>query len=350
MKESIYERMKKYAMTGNQNNSLLSNTNQANGGILQNINPDLLLASELIGQGLKGNDPFSSFIPAFTSAAKAKSLMTPKFNKPSYVTFLSPDGKTKKTINVNNRLGAAQAKSLTDQNFTQFSQSVQAGSTSGLQKSVQTAQQKKISGGLVLLEDLNSIKNNWKPEYSSYKGKVKFEVLDKKDKAFPEKTTANERQFLQGYGNWNANSLQYFNRYRKEITGVAAGEKEIGYLKSSIPSDSDSPAVYQAKLDNQIKIQRRLNASAKEFLALGDKTLYETRINADGQEENIYSREYLDYIKKNKVQPTGGEIDNIIQGYKKSGKDFEDMRGFINLDYKGIDWENIWNKYQDERR
>jgi len=26
------------------------------------------------------------------------------------------------------------------------------------------------------------------------------------------------------------------------------------------------------------------------------------------------------------------------------------MRGFINLDYKGIDWENIWNKYQDERR
>jgi hypothetical protein len=26
------------------------------------------------------------------------------------------------------------------------------------------------------------------------------------------------------------------------------------------------------------------------------------------------------------------------------------MRGYINLDYKGIDWENIWNKYQDERR
>jgi len=350
MAQSIFERMKKYSMTGNQNNSLLSNPNQANGGILQNINPDLLLASELISQGLKGNDPFSSFIPAFTGAAKAKSLMTPKFNKPSYVTFLSPDGKTKKTINTNNRQGEAQADALLAQEYTQFGQTVQAGSTSGLAKSVQTAQQKKVSGGLVLLEDLNSIKNNWKPEYSSYAGKAKFEILDKKDKAFPGKTTALERQFLQGYGNWNANSLQYFNRYRKEITGVAAGEKEIGYLKSSIPSDSDSPAVYEAKLNNQIKIQKRLNASAKEFLALGDKTIYETRINAEGQEENIYSREYLDYIKKNKIQPTGAEIDNIIQGYKNSGKDFENMRGFINLDYKGIDWENIWNKYQDERR
>ena len=92
MAESIYERMKKYAMTGNQNNSLLGNTNQANGGILQNINPDLLLASELIGQGLKGNDPFSSVIPAFASAAKTKSLMTPKFTKPSYLNFINKDG------------------------------------------------------------------------------------------------------------------------------------------------------------------------------------------------------------------------------------------------------------------
>jgi len=83
-----------------------------------------------------------------------------------------------------------------------------------------------------------------------------------------------DKQYLSSFGVWDANSQQYFNRYRKEITGVAAGEKEIGYLKNSIPSDTDSPSIYIAKLKNQKKIQERLNNSAADFLKVGSGLRY----------------------------------------------------------------------------
>jgi len=36
---------------------------------------------------------------------------------------------------------------------------------------------------------------------------------------------------------WNKENTEYFNEYRKSITGVAAGEKEIEFLNKSIPKD-----------------------------------------------------------------------------------------------------------------
>ena len=55
--------------------------NQTTGGLLgglQNINPNLLIAADIIGSGMKGVDPFSSVLPAVARTAQISKLLTPK--------------------------------------------------------------------------------------------------------------------------------------------------------------------------------------------------------------------------------------------------------------------------------
>ena len=47
-------------------------------GGLQNINPNLLIASSIIGSGMQGKDPFSSILPAVAQTAQVNKLLTPK--------------------------------------------------------------------------------------------------------------------------------------------------------------------------------------------------------------------------------------------------------------------------------
>lgn len=59
---------------------------QVGGGLLNNlgnINPNILIGASIAGQGLKGQDPFSSLIPAVTQTAQIQKLLTPKAQKPT---------------------------------------------------------------------------------------------------------------------------------------------------------------------------------------------------------------------------------------------------------------------------
>jgi len=54
---------------------------QVGGGLLNNlgnINPNILIGASIAGQGLKGQDPFSSLIPAVTQTAQIQQLLRPK--------------------------------------------------------------------------------------------------------------------------------------------------------------------------------------------------------------------------------------------------------------------------------
>ena len=69
--------------TKNQNTGVLGDTNNVSSGLLQNtggffgnlgnINPNILLGANIVGQGIKGNDPFSSFLPAVQETGKIQS-------------------------------------------------------------------------------------------------------------------------------------------------------------------------------------------------------------------------------------------------------------------------------------
>jgi hypothetical protein len=335
-------------LQNSENNNGLLNTESQDGllGNIRNINPNLLIGASIAGAGLRGIDPFSSVLPAVTQTAQLQKYLTPKTYKPSFETFVSKDGKDQITVNTATKEGLAKATDLTEQGYTKFSKAVQAGDISSLQKSTQTQTEKDIRSGVNLLEDLNLINASFKEEFLTAKGKVKYELLKKKDLLAPGSLKPEEAQYLASYGVWDANSNQYFNRYRKDITGVAAGAKEIGYLKSSIPSDEDTPAVYRAKMQNQIKIQERLNNAAADFLKLGSGVVYKT--NPDGSRQ--YSQEFLEHVKKNKIPPTGQEIENILRAYKQDrGYDFKQAKTFLDIEYKGIDWEDILNKYIESK-
>lgn len=66
------------------NQSLLTNKNtQATGGLLGGLtsNPNLILGASIIGQGVKGQDPFSSVVPALTQTASIQKAFMPKIPK-----------------------------------------------------------------------------------------------------------------------------------------------------------------------------------------------------------------------------------------------------------------------------
>ncbi len=357
---------------------LLNTPMNQGGGLLGNIPQGAILGSAIFGQGIQGKDPFSALLPAATQTAQLQQFLTPqekerkiitgadgfqyyadtgervlpgvkapeKTYKPSFETFVSKDGKDQVTVNTATKEGLVKATNLTEQGYTKFTKGVQAGDITSLQKSTKTTTEKELKTGINLLEDLTLIEAAYNPEFSTIEGRAKYKLLAAKDKIAPGSMSNTDRQYLASFGVWDANSQQYFNRYRKEITGVAAGEKEIGYLKNSIPSDTDSPSIYQAKLKNQKKIQERLNNAAADFLKVGSGAVYKT--NPDGTRQ--YSQEFLNYVKENKVPPTGQEIENILKAYKKDrGYDYEQAKKFLNVEYKGINWEDILKKYIESK-
>ncbi len=50
---------------------------------------------------------------------------------------------------------------------------------------------------------------------------------------------------------WNKQNAEYFNEYRKSITGIAAGEKEMEFLSKSIPKNLRSVMKLQKLLEEE---------------------------------------------------------------------------------------------------
>jgi hypothetical protein len=255
-----------------------------------------------------------------------------------FQTFMNADGE-KKTINVSTKSGEAEANALLEKGWNTISQSITGKSTDDLTKKSMGKTEETIIGGNELLANLENQKLLFKDEFLDYKGKLKYELLLKKDKAagftgVP--LTIEERQYVNSYSAWQQTNLQYFNNYRKLITGVAAGEREIGWLQESIPSELDTPNTYRAKLDNQIRIQKQLIENAEKFKATKGK-IY----NENGE----YSEEYINYLK-GKVKPNGEYLESRIKAYViDNGYDEDTIYGILDGEFKGTNWREILQIY-----
>ena len=207
--------------------------------------------------------------------------------------------------------------------------------SSDLEKSNKTNLMKTVIKGTDLLSNLERQELLFEDDFLSYTGRLKFEALKVKDQ-FKIPLSSEERGFLNRRSTWLQTNQQYFNDYRKSVTGVAAGEKEIGWIQESIPSDKDTPATFKAKLKNQKVIQKKLIDNAQQFLKLKGKS----SMNENGE----YTREYLEYIK-GKVKPSGEMLENLMIGYKVDGYSNEAIKALLNDEFKGIDWEEIFDTY-----
>ena len=261
-----------------------------------------------------------------------------KDKAPKYQTFMNAAG-VKKTLNVSTKSGEAEANALLEKGWNTISQSITGKSTDDLTKKSMGKTEETIIGGNELLANLENQKLLFKDEFLDQKGKWRYKYLLEKDRfaGFTgAKLTNDERQYINSYSTWQQTNLQYFNQYRKIITGVAAGEREIGWLQESIPSEKDTPNTYKAKLDNQIRIQKALIENAEKFKATKGK-IY----NENGE----YSEEYINYLK-GKVRPNGEYLETRIKAYViDSGYDKQTIYGMLDKEFKGTNWREILQIY-----
>ena len=248
-----------------------------------------------------------------------------------------------KTVDVTNKTGQKTFSNLINDGWVESSVTTK-GSEAGLTKKSQGSTEQTIMSGQQLLNNLTLQEVLFQDEFLKIGGKAKYTYLKGLEVAGKE-LKPEEKAYIADYSEWQQTNLQYFNNYRKEITGVAAGEKEIGWLQESIPSEKDTPTTYKAKVKNQIRIQKSLIENAEKFRATGGK-VYET--NDKG--ERVYSKEFGKYLKT-KIKPEGEYLKELFDGYINDRLwDIEKTKRVMNLTFEGQDWESILNKYLEEQK
>ena len=342
-----------YGMPGMDNQEatrgLIGRGGEYGGGVLQGLlgSPGFVQGIGLLSQGMRGVDPSTAlqktnqvriqqealkdkqrqkeFIDKYASEVpeadrelfkaypelyiKTKGLGA----KPNLVNMANPETGKISTYNLNNPDDLAKFKVAKASGAYEVGKpTIQATSMEGLglSKAGVTTAEKAVLGAKGLQRTLEIMDVQFEPDFLTYQGKTKAAIAEGLGK-LGITSDAEINNFIKRKSEWEAANLQYFNQYRKEITGVAAGEKEIAYLEASIPNISDSPAVYKAK----IKLQRELNQDIidrnQQFLATG---LKETR-DAQGKPTG----KYKEYLEKNQIKPTQDKIDTFVQIYAGEG-------------------------------
>jgi hypothetical protein len=280
-------------------------------------------------------DQYADQVPENQKAAfkiaPAKWLETNVFakaSKPTFETFKK--GNDIQTINTSTKSGLAKATSLTDNGYTKFTQSVQGGNIGDLSKSGTTSAEKKIMGASQIYDTLDIMDNLYEPEFLTYLGKGKGFVAEAFAKAGQEIPGGLEN-FMVRKGKWEAANQQFFNAYRKEITGVAAGEKEISFLEQSVPNINDAPQVYKAKVKLQKELTQQIIERNKKFIETGFK---ETR-----NEKGEPTGKYKEYLLKNQIKPTKEQVQSITSSLLSLEYDDEKIIFQLNQTFGKGNWE-----------
>jgi len=278
-------------------------------------------------------------LPAFRAFPKEwvkQNLFANK--KPNFKTFVDLNSNKRLGFNISNKDEFAKLTKFRNDENTNVIESPTMDKTSDFAKN-QKSLNDTVINNTNLLNNLNRQEIMYEDDFLSIGGKAKFKLLSLKDEAASItgiELTTDERGFINRRSSWLMTSQQYFNDYRKAVTGVAAGEKEIGWIQESIPSDKDTPATYRAKLKNQKIIQQKLIDNANFFLKTNGKP---AMVNGE------YTKEYLNYIK-GKVVPSGEMIDNKMKAYKVDGYEPDVIINLLEDEFKGFNWKNTFEIYE----
>jgi hypothetical protein len=175
----------------------------------------------------------------------------------------------------------------------------------GLGKTGQTKLDDALLSSGDRLAQLNQIQMNFRPEYQTIPYKTSAAWVGLKDKfnfAKPE-----EQANLKNYAAFRQDSVRQLNTYINEITGAAIGQgEEADRIKAGVPNvgsgmfDGDSPAEFQAKLNNTTKSLRLAEARLAYIKRNG---LAITNIKLDEMPSLIAKRE-REIINANKLDIT----------------------------------------------
>ena len=248
------------------------------------------LIKEYGDQVPESDQPLFKIAPMEYIAAKFKT------SKANFQNFMSKDLKNEITINTASSSGLARATDLVDnKGYTIVPKSIQAGNKSDL---ISRKSKGQLEGDLLNAYEAKDLLENidvmFKPEYVTYAGKGKAFIAAEAQK-FGIDTPEKLDIFLGNQSAWKADVLKYTNKYRKHITGVAAGGKEITLLANSIANPNDAPTVFKAKIKTQ-RIQNDMLIRRNElFLSEGIGGI--TR-----DKEGKPSGKYKEYLEKNPIK------------------------------------------------
>jgi hypothetical protein len=170
--------------------------------------------------------------------------------------------------------------------------SIGKGNLNNMSKKTQGTLEGDILSGTDALDQLNMIEATFEPDFYTYGG-----WTESKLKNFFNKMDASQIDpWTQRKGVHDQYVLQYFNAYRKWVTGVASGEKEMAWIQRSIPSGNDSPMTFQSKLKS-IKAYTE-KAIARQKLAL-NKGLNIEPIGYNDQGMPIFDPAYKKFLNDN---------------------------------------------------
>jgi len=201
-----------------------------------------------------------------------------------------------KMFDINSKIGKANLKIFREKEGANVIEVPGQDKSSDLSKKSQTGAEGKILTAIEMEGLLEVMEVLHDDRFSTYVGKGDAVVAELIEKAGL--TNSEERQaFMIKRSEWEAAVQQYFNAYRKNITGVAASEKEIKLLENSVPNVNDTPSVFKAK----VKLQRALNNAVitrnREFIELGIGDI--TR-----DKNNKPTGKYKKHLEDNKIKIT----------------------------------------------
>lgn len=120
------------------------------------------------------------------------------------------------------------------------------------------------------LSDLKTIRDTWKPSYSTTTGqlgeKLKGFVAGKGGESL---LTKDQKEDYANYTNWKKNLEQNFLKYKVEVTGAAASNSEMDKIQQSIFSSKDDPIAFKAAMDQAENKLKRYTAIRQQALANG---------------------------------------------------------------------------------
>ena len=250
--------------------------------------------------------------------------------------FANKDG-LEKTVNLSTASGLAEGESLAAQGYFPVSKSVSAKDMSSLTtipKGAQTDAAKKISGAETIMVTLNSMEGLYEPEFLTYMGKGKAAVAAQMSKLGITINNEELENFMIRKGKWEAVNQQFFNAYRKEITGVAAGEKEIRFLEQSVPNINDAPKIYLAKVKLQKELTQKIIDRNKEYLSKG----FERTVDVNG----LPTGKYKEYLEKNIIKPSETQAKDMAQAFADLGYDNTKINFQMNQTFGVGNWEEFF--------
>jgi len=141
----------------------------------------------------------------------------------------------------------------------------------GLTKTETSRQQKLLSGAVTRLDRLDRIMKTTSDKFVGLNARIKGAIGQGLD--FLGFADPNDKDSFAAFNAERSTSLQniedFFNQYRKEITGAAAAFKELALLKTALLGNLIGPQEFNARISNLLKNARQDIARSQDTLKHG---------------------------------------------------------------------------------